>query len=121
MFAFSFTGFTLLLPVFWGSFLVWQVTTLASERQPYQRVGRMLVIAGAAMNALVIVTNGGMPVPLDRAHLIGDRYWWIPVADDQWFLSFADWFWGFSFGDALIVAGAIIWVACWLDRRSRLR
>src|SRR5579872_6707757 len=69
------------------------------------------IVAGAAMNAAVMLNNGGqLPVvPFGSVRLKSDGVW-RPIAPGDHLLFFADRFAGFSFGDFTIFAfGLVLW------------
>lgn len=112
MLAFRATGAYWLLVVHWVLILPFVALMFLVMPYTWCRLGWLVVLCGAAANALVMLANGGMPVP--DADYRGLGPWWKPASECRYFLWLGDNYLGYSIGDVLLWVGLIVMGVGWV-------
>ena len=94
-----------LLMAFFGCLTVMFGLNAATQGNLSRCLWVSLQCVGTALNGLVIVANGGMPVP-QRWYVPGR--WWRPLAECRHFCWLGDHYLTFSIGDILLLSGALL-------------
>ena len=92
---------------FWLLAVLQSAIWVSSCSAGWRRVCLVIIMSGTILNAAVILTNGGMPVPGVTGPL---PIWWVPMHDGQHLLWLADVYAGFSIGDMFLIGGGLGWI-----------